>query len=769
MKKTKTWVVCLSLLLCILLTVPVFASNDNKSTGEADGINTSMYDVSTALTAYVNNIVSPNRNEKHQTGTVTELNQFSSAQVGIAGAFVGYGDLKKNFKAFVTSSTSGSSSTSSYSSWLELDNKNSIYGYCRYGYLLKDLGLDATAPTSTGLNARSAFGFLLYVAYICASVVPMVFEMVFKILGYLNPFQFLTDSVNTRITDALVNVSNKSNAAKNITSFISDVYDSMSDMAWTALIPILYGIMIFNFFVLKSKGKGFSAMMKRMVFLSCGVFILAEVYTGVLTSMADLVSGEALPSTRIVAGTLIDFQSWAEASRLSPVTDLVSAGTQNSDATTDAGVAAGDTYRQLRSITYQTNKKTGVYNLSDFDFTGKNVVNGGVYNTSSGKQTLNSQTDDDKNDNTQKQIRSLIAKYGSNDFYQAASWEGAVNNVINQTYRDSMGSSSSTTGADSNDNTVYNMYSTTDEVKDWMNRDDSDNQAIFSGSSLGDGINWTTKDFNIFKNGTLTASGISPNSDVTYTSGSSAAWGNATDPSKKIGLSTISMYNYLTSNFSSSSIMNYSAQTTSSEYSKQAHYSANIVGGSSLSYVFGLNTIVTLGALIVIAFGYCFSLLVSNVRRGFTFLTSLPFAMLGVLRQILQVVILVFVMIAEILGSVCLYMVMGDLLTMVASIVETSIREYTGTILVGGVFGQIGLTVNPTVLANSHIGIVLAVFVETLLVFGLTVFFVKMKPYVLYVHNRVWNFVYRSACIYGVNENTDVVKPVIDYGEGVRV
>lgn len=768
MKKTKIWVVCLSLLLCILLTVPVFASNDNKSTGEADGINTSMYDVSTALTAYVNNIVSPNRNEKHQTGTVTELNQFSSAQVGIAGAFVGYGDLKKDFKAFVTSSTSGSSSTSSYSSWLKLDNKNSIYGYCRYGYLLNDLGLDATASSATGVNNRSIIGFLLYIFYGCASMVPKVFEMVFDILQFLNPFQFLTKTGTSHIKISDLGIT-QSNAAKNITSFISDIYYEMQNMSWTAIIPIFYAVLAFNVFVLKDRGKSIPAMIKRIVFIGAGVAILSGVYTSTLNSMKDVVAGDAIPASRVVAGTLIDFESWVTSSRLSPVQDLKSVGKGSSSVTTDAGGADGDTYRQLRSITYKTNKSSGNYKLHYSDFTAKkDDVNGGLYDATSSKQSLKSETNDDKDVSTQQQLLELIGKYEKNEFYDAASWQSAVNNVINQNYRDNMGSSSGTAGADSNDNTVYNMYATTDEVKDWMNRDDSDNQAIFAGASLADGINWTTKSFNIFKNGNIQTDGtISPENDVIYKKNVNN-WGNAADPSKNVGLSSISMYNYLTSSFSASSVMNYSAQQTSSEYSKQSHYSANIVGNTSLSYVFAINTLVLLGALVIIAFGYGFNLLIANVRRGFTFLTTVPFAMVGVLRQIVQAIVLVLIMIAEMIGTVALYMIMGDLLTLVASIVETSIREYTGTVLIGGVFGQIGLTVDSTVLGNSQFGIVLAVFVEILFVIGLTFTFMKLSPYYVYVHNKIWNRIYDFANITGYERVCDVTKPVVVFYQEVN-
>ena len=91
-------------------TIPVYATSSGSggsgSSGpsEAEGIGTSLYDASTALTAYINAVVGANGYDKNSgesdsgaSGAMHSVSEVKETDPGTAGAFVGYGDVKKGF------------------------------------------------------------------------------------------------------------------------------------------------------------------------------------------------------------------------------------------------------------------------------------------------------------------------------------------------------------------------------------------------------------------------------------------------------------------------------------------------------------------------------------------------------------------------------------------------------------------------------------------------------------------------------------------------
>ena len=193
MHNLKQRIVSVVLLMCLLFsqTSTVLAAS---TASESDNIGTSMYDVSTALSAYANSVVGANTNDKHNSHQLSELNWNNSLKPGIAGAFVGYGDASKNFYAYISSNTAQSVTTSSYDAWLNAGDNGSTYSYVRYGHLLTDLGLDDTAPNTphveTVIGGRQLFGLGTYGVHAISGFVPKVFEFSTGILKTLNPFQF---------------------------------------------------------------------------------------------------------------------------------------------------------------------------------------------------------------------------------------------------------------------------------------------------------------------------------------------------------------------------------------------------------------------------------------------------------------------------------------------------------------------------------------------------------------------------------------------------
>ena len=113
-----------SFMFCTIIpSMPVYATGTStagsSTTGDSSSIGTSLYDVSTALTAYVNNVVGANSNDKHNNNKIENV-----INAGNAGGLVGYGDKFQNFESFVTANTTYGASSSTYDAWQGIININ---------------------------------------------------------------------------------------------------------------------------------------------------------------------------------------------------------------------------------------------------------------------------------------------------------------------------------------------------------------------------------------------------------------------------------------------------------------------------------------------------------------------------------------------------------------------------------------------------------------------------------------------------------------------
>ncbi|MDQ9842438.1 hypothetical protein RFY10_20150, partial [Acinetobacter baumannii] len=74
--------------------------------------------------------------------------------------------------------------------------------------------------------------------------------------------------------------------------------------------------------------------------------------------------------------------------------------------------------------------------------------------------------------------------------------------------------------------------------------------------------------------------------------------------------------------------MVYSNDKSISENSRQQHYAVNIIGSGGLGIAYSLNMIALLAILVIIAFVFSMSMVIRNVKQGFSMLGSVPFALL---------------------------------------------------------------------------------------------------------------------------------------------
>lgn len=743
--------VLLLLTLTMLLPSQVFATTSSKKDDgakPAEEIGVSLYDTQTALVAYVNNVVGVNGNDKHDDNKV-ESTAPSGNVIGNAGAYVGYGDVDKGFYSFIMSNLTYGASTSTYSAWQDIckSDGNQVYAYTRFGRALADSGLDSTASVTSN-NPRFVSGVFTLLFYALSELIPKMFGLALKILKFLNPFALLSEASTFQgyWHDAFPNAPAMLTPAVDAVCNIFDIITN--DLTWTVMVPLFIAMVALNILLLRKKaGTLLANLLKRIVFLAIGLPICAGLYTGVLNQMFEIVS-HGTASSQMVVSTVFDFESWVTENQLAiPSGALIaSAPSDKSDRTSyqnpadaitptsaNAGVATAEMLRNLRTTAYTINKTTHDEFSSMGDMTSADsmhfMLTGDMWNknanySGSGNTAflgITSITDDLE---VSTGIFDMLVRYTSGSFYRATDFETSYMNLLTTQYRTEMGHTASTAGASSNRNKVYDMFDMTNEVDDWLEREESDNKAVWSGSSSNNHLGWVGRDWNVFRGGSLRSDTLSPTATMTFSSGSK-------------GLSTQSMYNYLSTAFDSNSVVVYSNKNSVSENTKQQHYAVNTIGTGILNFAFMMNMCVILGILVVIAFVFSLNLAIHNLKRGCSLIGNVPIAMLGVVKSIAQVVSYVIAMICEIIISVFLYLFISNMLVLIATIVESlaSSRDVTG--LSGTILNAIGISM--TDISSSELSVVFMVLAETMLAIFL---FVGMMFY-----RRAWCRVrYNVSC-----------------------
>ncbi len=755
-----------TLLLFVFLTVggvrPVQASPVG-GTESAESIGTSLYEVSTALTAYANSVVGPNTNSNHDNHILDELTWNSTLKPGRAGAFLGYGDVNRGFTPLITAESTKAVTTSGYDAWLKVGDGGSAYTYARYGYLLNELGLDDTGASGESSMTRNVFGFVSYLAHMGASMVPQVFDFALDILKMLNPFQFfigdgyaLTEtgvgSVPTanNANSAYGNIVQKPSALKPLRDFVtSELYAPMQSIGMFVIVPLLIVFALWAVLIGKANAWGKAqALLMRMAFIVIGIPMLGVLYTSCINQMGHVVAESPAAST-MVACTFVDFQTWAETSRLDLPSDVVLVSDKSDTAT---GTSSTDTFKTLRKSVLAINHKSGLIPDASYgglraslDSSSNVTVNPGMWNTS-GLMTENNTV------TLQTSMSSMLQRYRSGDYYRPEAWVSDVNATISKEYKDKLGQTDATGAGASNSNTVYGMYNDMNEVSDWMNRNNTENQKFFKGDVY--------QPFNILSNGSLvvttSAGNVTKDSILTYTSGSTNWANNMRDPKYKGGLSTVALYNYLCTSFDDTSIATYSGSNSSSEYTKVAHYGTNLIGSGVMRFLYGANLLATMGIFTVLGVVYGLGMIFGNIKRGISMICAVPAAMLGMLKSIVQVVLYVAMMIFEIVSTIFLFTLACDLVVVFATLVENTIETIIPTTsIVGGMTATIGSYDVTSLVQNSKSLFIVGFALITVLLVALTYKACKLNRGILMAYELMMCKAYRFMSA------TDMV-PIVD-------
>lgn len=750
-------------LFMIMTAFPVYAdppSGDDSGDVETVG---DIYDVSTALTAYVNNVVGANGNDKHNNQRVE-----NPGSVGNAGAYVGYGDEKQKFVSFITSNTTVGTSTSTYDAWEDIidstdSDKNAAYAYVRLGKTLSDAGLDETISADTNFDfPRIIMGGISLLVFSAGEIVPFAFNIALGILKALNVFA-LFGTVGNVVTNTWQDAfPDAPDVLSPLRGLFGGLYsDMLSPIVYTEkypegrpgvtllMIALLIALLVVNIFLLrKSAGHQMITFLKRVVFMLAGLPLCGLLYTSCLNHLYDI-TREGTASAKLVAASFVDFEEWANSGLNMTGLTIESSPKGTDGAINKGGAASEETLQQLRNTSLKINAKGKGFNhpfvdwaASGFGNSSHDVISGDLWDTSGNIVHQSTATDS----SAVASIYNMLVRYIKADTYTSSAW---ASNLKQTVFKDVNIGSADPEATDTK-KSVRAMFEATDEVGDWMRRETQDNERIWDGTQ-GTDMEWTSESFNIFRNGDMKLDGVT---------------GEADQPMKWTGrLSDLSMYNYLATRFDESSIITYSNATSVSEHVKQAHTSVTAIGSGVLGFVLLLNMWVCIGITALIGVYFAISTTLKNLKTSFQLIASVPMAMMGAVKSIAQVIIYtVMLMVQVVLGAV-MYTFLAEFLVVFATVIENIVSSGNadGPQTVSILLASIGFDTN--MIADSEVTVTCMIVAEliALLIVGYAIWHYRR------VYVRAYDCaLYRAMKWVTVEECRDVFESVWKQKKVVR-
>ena len=750
-------------LFMIMTAFPVYAdppSGDDSGDVETVG---DIYDVSTALTAYVNNVVGANGNDKHNNQRVE-----NPGSVGNAGAYVGYGDEKQKFVSFITSNTTVGTSTSTYDAWEDIidstdSDKNAAYAYVRLGKTLSDAGLDETISADTNFDfPRIIMGGISLLVFSAGEIVPLAFNIALGILKALNVFA-LFGTVGNVVTNTWQDAfPDAPDVLSPLRGLFGGLYsDMLSPIVYTEkypegrpgvtllMIALLIALLVVNIFLLrKSAGHQMITFLKRVVFMLAGLPLCGLLYTSCLNHLYDI-TREGTASAKLVAASFVDFEEWANSGLNMTGLTIESSPKGTDGAINKGGAASEETLQQLRNTSLKINAKGKGLNhpfvawaASGFGNSSHDVISGDLWDTSGNIVHQSTATDS----SAVASIYNMLVRYIKADTYTSSAW---ASNLKQTVFKDVNIGSADPEATDTK-KSVRAMFEATDEVGDWMRRETQDNERIWDGTQ-GTDMEWTLESFNIFRNGDMKLDGVT---------------GEADQPMKWTGrLSDLSMYNYLATRFDESSIITYSNATSVSEHVKQAHTSVTAIGSGVLGFVLLLNMWVCIGITALIGVYFAISTTLKNLKTSFQLIASVPMAMMGAVKSIAQVIIYtVMLMVQVVLGAV-MYTFLAEFLVVFATVIENIVSSGNadGPQTVSILLASIGFDTN--MIADSEVTVTFMIVAEliALLIVGYAIWHYRR------VYVRAYDCaLYRAMKWVTVEECRDVFESVWKQKKVVR-
>lgn len=569
------------------------------------------------------------------------------SQMANVGAFMGYVDKDYPFWDFTNNIAQTTMGTQSRS-YTVPSNNQAVAAYLQYGHALHALGLDTVSSNQFDFMAigRMFLGYLSMLVYVGALVPQVAFSMAINVMQTLNPFNWMVSEA--------IGGGETVPALAGVKGFVTDLYNVFAGIGlYVATLILAVGIGTSILFWRKSNNVGshFKKFIIRLVFIAAGLPFLGMTYTAALNNAADSFAASAPMANKAVAATFVDFAAWAEKNNLAlPEGTTIKVngnGSGSGSGTVDMG---GTTAPQTFAL--RINQASG--SLVDGDDTdASNLTDNITSSRYSGHGQLGKILE----------VFDLLNRFANSTRYTAGAYETYVKTISGGKMAEGL----KVTGNKDKYAAVNNILSPNADASKLDNKNTSfmsdGTPSTFSVSMSGGSIVYTGHGkISKYAPGTAYRKFEKAMDSVNeHVMGPRAKSFGITTGSGTGGLSTISMYNYLTTKFADDTVTNYSSTKLASDYVLDTHHSVSLVGGGVMGIVYWLDMVSILSFIAVVGTVYAFGLIGGSVKRGIKMVTSIPFAAVGSVRAISKIVGITVSMIVQIYGTLIVYNLVVEL------------------------------------------------------------------------------------------------------------
>lgn len=569
------------------------------------------------------------------------------SQMANAGAFMGYVDKDYPIWDFTNNIAQTTMGTQSRSYTTSSDNQ-AVAAYLQYGHALQALGLDTVSSNQMDFMGigRMFLGYLSMAVYVGALVPQVAFSITINVMQTLNPFNWMVSEA--------IGGGETAPALAGVKGFVTDLYNVFAGMGlYVATLLLAVGIGMSILFWRKSNNMGshFKKFIIRLLFIAAGLPFLGMTYTAALNNAADSFSSSAPMVNKAVAATFVDFAAWAEKNNLALPSDTTIKVNGNGSGSGSGTVDMGGTTAP-QTFALKINTASGSLVDGD-DIDASNLTDNFSSSHYSGAGQLGKALE----------VFDLLNRFANSTRYTAGAYETYVKTISGGRMAEGL----KVTSNKDKYTAVNNILSPDADASKLDNKDVS---YMSDGTPSTFGV--TMSGGNIIYIGHGKLSKFSPGSayrkfeksadavDNKRLGSRVKAFGGASSNGTG-GLSTISMYNYLTTKFADDTVTNYSSTKLASDYVLDTHHSVSLVGGGVMGIVYWLNMVSILSFIAVVGTVYAFGLIGGSVKRGIKMVTSIPFAAVGSIRAISKIVGITVSMIVQIYGTLIVYNLVVEL------------------------------------------------------------------------------------------------------------
>ncbi|GAP59999.1 hypothetical protein AHiyo1_34200 [Arthrobacter sp. Hiyo1] len=631
-----------------------------------------------------------------------------------AGSMMGYAD-DGNWVNWLFSTVTGASHTVKLDVFP--DGYQGMKSYAQFGAANADLGLDKMY-SAAGFDPiiRGVGGALIWLVYILAIGVGLLFWGFIQILQFMNPFLWFhkglaavspayknfADGMVTSNVNGQETVHAAPSGLSGLESFIADWYGTLVSMSWGVLVPLFIGFLLIGlvFFKKMDRGSAFKKIVVRVLFLAFGLPIFGGMYTSILAQFSEDLGTQNSGPTQVVASTYVDFEGWMNKDRLH-VPD-------NASITWDpsTGHALPISTFSVRNTALAINKQVHAGEFANLSVSAVDK-NSNASSVWANTPSINGDKAQQSDASSAGMIIDMLWRYMSHQTVSASDFESKIqgeiqaNKTMDQTYKQQLFTKSK-----------YEDASGFGEEAVGQSGVNPEQHPLFSTNHSG-----------------LTASAVDGTNGVSFSSSGTTQCDfrvvkDGTKDPLDCNLAPMAAYNYQNTAFNADSMTVYSANKSASGFTRTFHSSVAQVGTGASAFMYWANAFVLLLCIALLGITYGLGMLTASLKRGFSTIVAVPFATLGSVASIAKVIIYATAMILEVLVTVFLYQFVSKLLISLPQLIESPIANLLKP--------SNGNFVN--VLASSTLGPVLVVvmtLVSILLIVGITITLIRVRGSVL--------------------------------------